>query len=180
MRPQDLSMSQSRGIALVVMVLWVIWWFHRVSFDLQHIPELFQNNTPSLPRQWRICICCALIYILLWMLHFYGVTSVLQPLSFCLPSVTFETFDFIVVPRHSRFLFHSLRLLRDMIIHDFSQRGDVLCCHHLHVTCVFITSWLSHCVDTWLLDVILKFLNVNLFVFPIRYGFHDCGWLLGI
>ena len=47
MRPPDLSMSQSRGIALVAMVLWVIRLFQRVYFDLQHIPELFQNNTPS-------------------------------------------------------------------------------------------------------------------------------------
>ena len=32
-------------------------------FYLQHISELFQSNTPSLPRQWRICNCCTLIYI---------------------------------------------------------------------------------------------------------------------
>ena len=113
--------------------------------------------TPSLPRQWRICICCALIYILLCMLHFYGVTSVLQALSFCLPSVTFETFDFIVVPRQSRFLFHSSSLLRGMIIHDFSQRGVVLCCHRLNVTCVFITSWLI----VYRQDCSMSFLNFS-------------------
>ena len=168
MRPPNLSMSQSWVIAHVVMVVWV-------SVDLQHIPELSQNNTSSLPRPWRICICCALIYNLHCMLHFYGVISVLQPLSFCLPSVTFKTFDSIVVPRHSWFLFHSFSLLRGMIIHDFSQRAVVLCCHHLHVTRVFITIWLNHCVEAWLLDVILKFLNVYKRV--IR-NVVACNWLI--
>ena len=52
--------------------------------------------------------------------------------------------------------------------------GVVLCC------LVSMSNVSSLQVDSVILDAILKFLNVNLFVFPIRYGFHDCGRLLGI
>ena len=182
MRPPHLSRSQSQVIALGScngFVSGVI-----ISKRFFFISSTFLNFSRIILRLCLVNDGCvsvshySIFYSACYI--FYGVTSVLQPLPFGISSVTFETSDFIVVPRHSRFIFHHFSLLWDMIIHDFSQRGVVLCCHRLHVTYVFITSCVSHCAEEWLLDTILKFLNFNLFVFPICDGFHDCGWLLGI
>ena len=121
MRTPDLLMSQSRGIAFVVMVLWV-------SFDLQHIPELFQNNTPSLPCQWRIRTCCALIYILLCMLHFFfflGGGNHRVVLPFLLTSVYLDGVKYWLM---------SCRVIAVWIVLVFVDDIDDLGYHHNNLT----------------------------------------------
>ena len=140
----------------------------------------FQNNALSLPHQWRICTCCALICIFLYMLQFHGITSVLQPSSSGLPSVKFETFGFIFVPRHIRLLF-SVSVFSgawsSMILRKLVSYWDAI---------VSIWHGPSSQIDSviarkhWLLDAIPKFLDVNILILPIRHNFHDCAWLLGI
>ena len=147
------------------MVWWGNSWFRRLPFDLQHIPKLFQKITLSSPHHWRIYTCCGLIYILLCMLHIYGVTSVLQTSLFGLPFGSFKTFDFITVPMHS--WLHFCGLFQRIEIHDFAQRAVVLIYHCLHVTLVITTSWLSHCAEAFLVDVTIKILDIN---------FSDCGY----
>ena len=92
----------------------------------------FQKNIPSLSRQWQSSTCCTIIYILLYIFHFYGVTSALQPWSICLPSVTFETFGLIIVPRHSRFIFTVL---------DFSGAWSFMI---FHSVVLYIAAIISH------------------------------------
>ena len=161
-------MGQSRVIALFVMVWWGNSWFRRLPFDLQHIPKLFQKITLSSPHHWRIYTCCGLIYILLCMLHIYGVTSVLQTSLFGIPFGSFKTFDFITVQMHSWLHFSSAETY--MIL-----RSGLL----YWLTIVSMSHWSPPQVDSviaqrhfWSVSL-LKF-SISISVTVVTFGYSIC------
>ena len=168
---RSFNQSQSRVIALVVMVLSWILRFRKSSFDFQHIPELFQNITLSLPHLWRICTCCALIWIFLYVWHFMGSLLCCNPRrSVSLRSRLRPLISSLYQLRYCRLHFTVCILLQGMIIYDCARRGVVLSWQCLHVRWIFTTSWLSHCVEAWLLDITLQFLVVRVVFSVIKFA----------
>ena len=86
-----------------------------------------------------------------------GVISVLQPPSFGLPSVTFETFNSIVVLRHIWLYSYSFSLLHGMTIHDFTHKLTQSFCKYMIAR--------GHSSIT----------RRQIVLWPIHYSFTDCG-----